>query len=69
MSRIEEDIAKRLLDRAAIGKEKYGVTMERKDLSFYDWLTHLQEELLDGAVYIEKLRQEFKEEGKDLIKT
>lgn len=69
MSRIEEDIAKRLLDRAAVGKAKYGVTMERTDLNFYDWLTHLQEELLDGAVYIEKLRQDFQEEGKDLKKT
>jgi hypothetical protein len=30
--------------------------MEREDLNFLDWLTHLQEELLDAAVYVEKLK-------------
>lgn len=29
--------------------------MDRNDLKYRDWLLHLQEELLDGAVYIEKL--------------
>jgi len=29
--------------------------MDRTDLKYRDWLIHLQEELLDGAVYIEKL--------------
>ena len=55
MSRIEKKVIRKILMRAAIGKEKYGVTMERKDLSFKDWLLHLQEELLDGANYIERL--------------
>ncbi len=56
MSKIEEVIAKRLLERADVGFRKYGVTMERDDLNFLDWLTHLQEELLDAAVYVEKLK-------------
>ena len=29
--------------------------MDRNDLKYRDWLIHLQEELLDAAVYIEKL--------------
>ena len=36
-----------------MGLEKYGVTLAREDLSHADWLRHLQEELLDGAGYIE----------------
>ena len=60
MSIIEETIAKRLLDRAAVGKAKYGTDMTRDDLQFVDWLTHLQEELMDSCVYIEKLIQDFK---------
>ena len=47
MSKIEQKIADRLLERADVGKKKYGVTMERGDLSFLDWLTHLQEEVLE----------------------
>ena len=56
MSKIEKRVIDRINQRAEIGKEKYGVTMERTDLSTYDWLNHLQEELLDAIIYIEKLK-------------
>ena len=58
MSKIEKRVIDRINQRAEIGKEKYGVTMERTDLSTYDWLNHLQEELLDAIIYIEKLKDE-----------
>lgn len=58
MSKIEKRVIKKINQRAEIGKEKYGVTMERTDLSTYDWLNHLQEELLDAIIYIEKLKDE-----------
>lgn len=45
-------------ERASRGMKKYGVTTERGDLSFLDWMKHLQEELMDAAVYIERLIQE-----------
>lgn len=48
-----EAIRTRLLERSEVGLAKYGVTTERGDLSLYQWLRHLQEELLDAAVYIE----------------
>jgi hypothetical protein len=31
--------------------------MERDDLTLMQWLQHLQEELMDAAVYIEKIKQ------------
>jgi hypothetical protein len=34
--------------------------MERDDLSLDEWLTHLQEELMDATLYIEKLKTEIK---------
>ena len=43
------------------GYEKYGVNTDRTDLSTLEWLQHLQEELMDGAVYIEKLKNDMKE--------
>ena len=55
MSKIEDSVCKKILDRAKVGKEKYGVTMERGDLNFKEWMTHLQEELMDAIVYIEKV--------------
>ena len=55
MSKIEEQVINKLRSRAAAGKAKYGVTMERTDLTNAEWLQHLQEELMDAAVYVEKL--------------
>ena len=56
MSKIEEKVIRMIQERALTGKEKYGTTMEREDLSISEWLLHLQQELLDGAIYIEKLK-------------
>ena len=58
MSRIEELVIERIRQRAEVGKVKYGTTLERDDLSVKEWLVHLQEELLDGAGYIQKLIEE-----------
>ena len=57
MSRIEDKVVMMIRERAMKGEAKYGTTMERGDLSMQEWLTHLQEELLDGAVYIQKLKE------------
>lgn len=40
--------------RAKVGKRKYGVTMERDDLTLVEWMKHFSEELMDALVYIEK---------------
>tara|TARA_R110001583_G_scaffold3293_1_gene21260 strand:- start:4010 stop:4204 length:195 start_codon:yes stop_codon:yes gene_type:complete len=55
MSKVEDSVCKKILDRSKVGKKKYGVTMERDDLNFTQWMTHLQEELMDAIVYIEKV--------------
>ena len=46
--------AKRLL-RSQFGLQKYGVGLDRQDLSRLDWLRHLQEELMDACGYLERL--------------
>lgn len=58
MSRIEDEVCKKIQQRAAVGKEKYGVTMERGDLDLLAWLQHLQEELMDATVYVQRLMEE-----------
>jgi len=42
--------------RADFGKAKYGVTLDRTDLGFLDWVQHAQEELMDAILYLEKLK-------------
>jgi len=60
MSKHEDEVCKKIQARAEVGKAKYGVTMERTDLNIVEWLTHLQEELMDAAVYVERLIQDYK---------
>jgi len=55
MSKIEEQVINKIRTRAEVGKKKYGTTMDREDLTNTEWLKHLQEELMDAAVYVEKL--------------
>jgi len=38
-----------------VGIKKYGVTTAQANLTYRQWLRHLQEELLDASVYIEAL--------------
>lgn len=44
-----------LQKRAAEGFAKYGVTLERDDLTKEDWFQHLKEELLDACNYATRL--------------
>lgn len=55
MSKIEIQVIEKIVSRADVGLKKYGVTVERKDYSPAKWLHELQCELLDGAVYAERL--------------
>jgi hypothetical protein len=45
-------------ERANAGFEKYGTDTTRTDIDLYGWLVHLQEELMDATIYIERLKQE-----------
>jgi ABC-type transporter Mla maintaining outer membrane lipid asymmetry ATPase subunit MlaF len=57
MSKIEDTVCEKLQQRAKFGLEKYGVSLERQDLTELNWLTHAQEEAMDLANYLEVLIQ------------
>jgi len=44
--------------RSQVGINKYGTMLNREDLTTLEWLNHLQEELMDATLYIERLKQE-----------
>jgi histidinol dehydrogenase len=60
MDKNVEKVIMQLRDREEEGLRKYGVNTERTDLTSLEWLQHLQEELMDASVYIEKLKNEIK---------
>ena len=63
MDKNVEKVITQLRDREEEGMRKYGVNTERKDLNTIEWLQHLQEELMDASVYIEKLKGEINGKG------
>jgi len=58
---INHAVIQKIHDRAEKGFQTYGVTMDRDDLGMLNWLQHLQEEMLDACIYIEKVLR-FKED-------
>lgn len=54
---IVESVIENFKKRSIIGYLKYGVTMDRNDLTYLEWVTHLQEELMDACIYLEKIKQ------------
>lgn len=60
MSNVTEKIVDLIRNRSEIGLKKYGVSMDRVDLSTDEWIQHAIEEMLDGAQYLYKLKQEIK---------
>jgi hypothetical protein len=45
-------------ERSQRGMKKYGTNLEREDLDIFEWLNHLQEELMDATLYVERLKAE-----------
>ena len=52
-------IISQFVERSKIGKEKYGTTLDREDLSILEWIQHAQEEHMDAILYLEKLKKEY----------
>jgi len=55
--KIVEDVVNRFNERSKVGIEKYNTTLYDSPDGFYKFLNHLQEELMDATLYIEKLKK------------
>lgn len=53
-----EQVKRKYEMRSVAGKIKYGTTLERNDLTLVEWFNHLQEEMMDATLYIQKLKSE-----------
>jgi len=57
---IVDSVIESFKGRSTSGIKKYNTTLDRTDLSTLDWITHLQEELMDAILYVERLKKEIK---------
>jgi hypothetical protein len=54
---IVESVINQFKERSSVGINKYGVTLDRTDLTRLEWLNHAQQEAMDMILYLEKLKQ------------
>ena len=55
---IVEAVINQFKERSSVGINKYGVTLDRTDLSTLQWMIHFREELMDGLLYLERVIQD-----------
>lgn len=58
MDSIVTSVIEKFKQRSEFGQRKYGTNLDRKDLSFLEWANHMQEELMDAILYLEKMKKE-----------
>lgn len=63
--RVIESVCNDLKWRSIVGQKKYGVTLERADLTLRQWLQHAYEETLDQANYLKRVIMELDGEFKE----
>jgi hypothetical protein len=54
---VVESVVKKFKDRSSVGIKKYGTTLDRTDIDFDGWAEHLQQELMDAILYLERLKK------------
>ncbi len=59
---VVQAVIDRFITRAKFGKEKYNTDLDRQDLDPLAWIQHAQDELHDGILYLEKLKQSYRAE-------
>ena len=50
-------IIEQFTTRAQMGKAKYGVDLDRTDLTLLEWIEHAKQEHMDAILYLEKIKQ------------
>jgi len=55
-------VVDKFVSRSDVGYAKYGVTLDEDKSNIFQWINHLQEELMDAVLYLQKLKEESTEE-------
>lgn len=61
MDPVVQSVIQKFQQRSELGIKKYGKTLDRDDLTELEWMNHVQEELMDAILYLEKLKKVVKQ--------
>lgn len=56
---VVERVVDKFVGRSDVGYKKYGVTLEEDPSEILEWLNHLQEELMDAVLYLQKAKEKY----------
>lgn len=59
---VVERVVDKFVGRSDVGYKKYGVTLEDDPSKMLEWLNHLQEELMDAVLYLQKAKEKYETE-------
>jgi hypothetical protein len=55
---VVEAVVNKFVFRSDVGFAKYGKTLRDDDSDLFTWVNHLQEELMDAVLYMQRLKEE-----------
>jgi hypothetical protein len=58
-------VVNKFVDRSDVGFKKYGVTLQDDPSDMFEWLNHLQEELMDAVLYLQKAKETYTDDMQD----
>ena len=61
---VVERVVDKFVLRSDIGFAKYGITLDDDPSMVVDWLNHLQEELMDAVLYLQKAKETYAKKEK-----
>jgi len=64
---VVERVVEKFVMRSDVGFAKYGVTLEDDKSNLFQWVNHLQEELMDAVLYLQKLKETTTEELQEAL--
>ena len=54
---VVERVVDKFISRSDVGFAKYKVTLNEDPSNIFAWINHMQEELMDATLYLQKLKE------------
>ena len=64
---VVERVVDKFVSRSDVGFAKYGVTLNDDKSNLFAWINHLQDELMDAVLYMQKLKESSTEEMQEAL--
>ena len=62
---VVERVVDSFVSRSDVGFKKYWITLDKDPQDMFVWLNHLQEELMDAVLYLQKAKETYTEDLQD----